>query len=169
MWRFAHGSRVPQLFSAILRHKTFFRHSPSQKTFFRHSPSNTDHITTFSAKNMSAAFNDSLASRPNEVNLAIVDAGFASLTDVLINEINCFSDHGALGKRAVAFYKQGDCSKLIAAGIGNKRFTSQGHPALIDTVSRHLDREIQVLSTWAYAAPWRSFRHNISRNSLPIV
>ena len=72
-----------------------------------------------------------LASRLNEVNLAIVDAGFASLTDVLINEINCFSDRGALRKRAVAFYKHGDCSKLIAAVIGNKRFTSQGHPVLI--------------------------------------
>lgn len=125
---------------------TFAWHG-STATFFRHSPPNTDRIATFSATNMSAAFNDSLASRLNKLNLAVIDAGFSSLADALIHEINCFSDRGALGKRAVAFYKQGDCSKLIAAVIDNKRFTSQGHPAIIDIVSRLLDHEIQVLST----------------------
>ena len=63
-----------------------------------------------------------------------------------INKINCFSDRGAPEKRATAFYKRGVCSTLIATVIGNKRFTSQGHPVLIDTVSRLLDHEIQVLS-----------------------
>ena len=75
---------------------------------------------------MSAAFNDSLAFRLNKANPAVVGAGFASLTDVLINEINCFSDRGTLGKRAIAFCKRDVCSTLIATVIGNKRFTSQG-------------------------------------------
>ena len=70
--------------------------------------------------NISATFNNSLASRLNKLNLTVVDAGFASLADTLIHEINCFSNRGVLGKRAVAFYKQGDCSKLIAAVIDNK-------------------------------------------------
>ena len=67
--------------------------------------------------NISATFNNSLASRLNKLNLTMIDAGFASLADTLIHEINCFSNHGV---RAVAFYKQGDCSKLIAAVIDNK-------------------------------------------------
>ena len=67
----------------------------------------------------------SLTSRLNSVDKAVTDAGFSSLTDVLINEINCFSDRGAVGKRAIAFYEQGGFTKLIAT-ISNKRFTSQG-------------------------------------------
>ena len=71
--------------------------------------------------NISATFNNSLTSRLNKLNLTVINAGFASLADTLIHEINWFSGHdGGLGKRAIAFYKQGDCSKLIAAVIDSK-------------------------------------------------
>ena len=77
----------------------------SSATFFCHSPPNTNLIATFSTTNMSTALKDSLASRLNKLNLVVIDVGFASLANALIHEINCFSDCGALGKRAVTFYK----------------------------------------------------------------
>ena len=72
----------------------------------------------------------------------MIDAGFFSLVDVLINEISCSSDRGAVGRRAVAFYEQGDNTKLVAAIIGNRNFIFRGHLEIVDTLSCLLDSEI---------------------------
>ena len=42
--------------------------------------------------------------------------------------------------------KSYDCTKFIAAVVGNDRFTSQENPAIVNTLSRRLDHEIQALS-----------------------
>ena len=90
---------------------------------------------------------DQLTTRLNKVNKAVIDAGFSSMADVLINEINFPSGRGEVAQRAAAFYESGDSTKLTAAIISNKRFTSHEHPAVVDTISRLLGHEIKALSS----------------------
>lgn len=50
---------------------------------------------------------DLLTTRLNRVNKAVIDAGFASMAEVLINEINFPSGRGEVAQRAAAFYESG--------------------------------------------------------------
>ena len=87
-----------------------------------------------------------LTARLNKVNKAVIDAGFSSLTEVLISEMGFPSGRGEVVQRTVAFYESGDATKLTAAIIGKRRFTSHKHPAIVDTISCLLGHEIKALS-----------------------
>ena len=129
--------------------RTIHPSSRNSPLFLQYTPLPAIHCYTPIEPHPSPAIhrNMSLISRLNNVNQAVIEAGFSSLADVLINEISCSSDRGAVGRRAVAFYEQGDSTKLVAAIIGNRNFISQGHREIVDTLSCLLDSEIQALST----------------------